>query len=168
MLTKAWARGCTCEAGAGASCPSRRPCPLSVRPIPCGIASVSCPQSGRLLLAGYDDCNCCAWDTVKSQNGSHVWMLNGHEDRVSCLGVKETGQALCTGSWDTLLKVRHAPLPAAQLPRCPLHRPDVLHAAYSRTSSADRPACVPSVAAGVGVSARRKWYVQPPRQLSAW
>ena len=29
----------------------------------------------------------------------------GHENRVSCLGVSPTGDALCTGSWDTLLKV---------------------------------------------------------------
>ena len=29
----------------------------------------------------------------------------GHENRVSCLGVSPTGDALCTGSWDTLLKI---------------------------------------------------------------
>jgi guanine nucleotide-binding protein G(I)/G(S)/G(T) subunit beta-1 len=81
--------------------------------IRCGITSVSFSKSCRLLLAGYDDCYCYAWATVKSQNGSHVWMVNGHENRVSCLGVNETGQALCTGSWDSLLKVRythHPPL----------------------------------------------------------
>ena len=29
----------------------------------------------------------------------------GHENRVSCLGVSPSGDALCTGSWDTLLKI---------------------------------------------------------------
>ena len=85
--------------------------------IRCGITSVSFSKSGRLLLAGYDDCYCYAWDTVRSQNGNRVWMLNGHENRVSCLGVNETGQALCTGSWDSLLKVRYTHHPL--LPRCP-------------------------------------------------
>lgn len=35
-----------------------------------------------------------------------VYQLSGHENRVSCLGVNNKGEALCTGSWDTYLKVR--------------------------------------------------------------
>lgn len=31
--------------------------------------------------------------------------LKAHKNRVSCLGVNYTGQALCTGSWDTELAV---------------------------------------------------------------
>ncbi len=31
--------------------------------------------------------------------------LKAHKNRVSCLGVNFTGQALCTGSWDTELAV---------------------------------------------------------------
>ena len=27
--------------------------------------------------------------------------LNGHENRVSCLGVSNDGMSLCTGSWDS-------------------------------------------------------------------
>ncbi len=42
-------------------------------------------------------------------------MLNGHENRFSCLGVNETGHALCTGSWDSLVEVRYTHHP-------PLHR----------------------------------------------
>ena len=30
---------------------------------------------------------------------------NPHENKISCLGVNPNGTALCTGSWDTLLKV---------------------------------------------------------------
>jgi guanine nucleotide-binding protein G(I)/G(S)/G(T) subunit beta-1 len=70
----------------------------------CGITSVSFSKSGRLLFAGYDDYNCYVWDTLAS-TGNHVWQLTGHENRISCLGVNPAGEALCTGSWDTLLKI---------------------------------------------------------------
>jgi hypothetical protein len=45
------------------------------------------------------------WDTL-SDGKSQVYQLSGHENRVSCLGVNDKGEALCTGSWDTFLKVR--------------------------------------------------------------
>lgn len=32
-------------------------------------------------------------------------MLAGHDNRVSCLGVTEDGVAVCTGSWDSFLKI---------------------------------------------------------------
>ncbi|TDH74382.1 uncharacterized protein CCR75_005080 [Bremia lactucae] len=70
----------------------------------CGITSVSFSKSGRFVFAGYDDYNCYCWD-VLSTTGAHVYQLEGHESRVSCLGVDPAGQALCTGSWDTLLKI---------------------------------------------------------------
>eukprot|EP01137_Pigoraptor_chileana_P013643 Opistho-2@67382 len=68
----------------------------------CGITSVAFSVSGRLLFAGYDDFNCNVWDTLK---GPRVGVLTGHENRVSCLGVSGDGMALCTGSWDSMLKV---------------------------------------------------------------
>ena len=58
--------------------------------------------SGRLLFAGYDDFNCNVWDTLKAER---VGVLTSHENRVSCLGVSSDGMALCTGSWDSTLKV---------------------------------------------------------------
>lgn len=70
----------------------------------CGITSVSFSRSGRFLFAGYDDYMCYGWDCLK-QSSSFVYQLQGHENRVSCLGVNTQGRALCTGSWDTLLKV---------------------------------------------------------------
>jgi len=70
----------------------------------CGITSVNFSSSGRFLFAGYDDYNCYVWD-VLNPTATHVWQLAGHENRVSCLGVNKTGQGLCTGSWDTLLKI---------------------------------------------------------------
>eukprot|EP00834_Sanchytrium_tribonematis_P000402 NODE_7_length_67686_cov_1.621421.p48 type:complete len:152 gc:universal NODE_7_length_67686_cov_1.621421:1900-2355(+) len=68
----------------------------------CGITSVGFSASGRLLFAGYDDFNCNVWDTLK---GERVGVLAAHDNRVSCLGVSSDGLALCTGSWDSLLKV---------------------------------------------------------------
>lgn len=68
----------------------------------CGITSVAFSKSGSVLFAGYDDYNCYAWDTLLGNNNG---LLTGHENRVSCLGVAPDGKALCTGSWDTLLKV---------------------------------------------------------------
>ena len=32
-------------------------------------------------------------------------VLAGHDNRVSCLGVTEDGMAVCTGSWDSFLRV---------------------------------------------------------------
>ncbi|KAI6180767.1 hypothetical protein M3Y98_00756500 [Aphelenchoides besseyi] len=32
-------------------------------------------------------------------------VLAGHDNRVSCLGVTEDGMAVCTGSWDSFLKI---------------------------------------------------------------
>lgn len=66
------------------------------------MISVSFSVSGRLLFAGYDDFNCNVWDVLK---GERVGILTGHENRVSCLGVSSDGMALCTGSWDTFLKI---------------------------------------------------------------
>ncbi|OMJ27003.1 Guanine nucleotide-binding protein subunit beta [Smittium culicis] len=68
----------------------------------CGITSISFSASGRILFAGYDDFNVNAWDVLKSQR---VGILSGHENRVSCLGVSKDGLALCTGSWDSTLKI---------------------------------------------------------------
>lgn len=66
------------------------------------MTSVGFSVSGRLLFAGYDDYNCNVWDVLK---GERVGVLAGHENRVSCLGVSADGNAMCTGSWDGLLKV---------------------------------------------------------------
>lgn len=70
----------------------------------CGITSVSFSRSGRLLFAGYDDYNCLGWD-ILGPTDKQVYQLQGHENRVSCLGVSPSGDALCTGSWDTTLKI---------------------------------------------------------------
>lgn len=48
----------------------------------------------------HEDTNACfqVWDVLR---GDRVGNLNGHENRVSCLGVSNDGMSLCTGSWDS-------------------------------------------------------------------
>jgi guanine nucleotide-binding protein G(I)/G(S)/G(T) subunit beta-1 len=70
--------------------------------IMCGITSVAFSSSGRFLFSGYDDFNCHIWDALKADK---IGTLTGHSNRVSCLGVSADGNALCTGSWDHLLKI---------------------------------------------------------------
>ena len=75
----------------------------------CGITSVAFSKSGRLLFGGYDDYKAMVWDSIgtaeKGKELDALAQLMQHENRVSCLGVQEKGQALCTGSWDSVLKV---------------------------------------------------------------
>lgn len=68
----------------------------------CGITSARFSKTGKLLFAGYDDFHCHVWDTATAKQAQ---LLEGHEDRVSCLDVSHNGQALATGSWDTILKI---------------------------------------------------------------
>ncbi|CAO3626560.1 unnamed protein product [Cunninghamella echinulata] len=83
----------------------RADCELSIYTndsILCGLTSIAFSSSGRLIFGGYDDYNCLVWDTLK---GECLSTLSGHDNRVSCLGVSSDGLALCTGSWDSTLKV---------------------------------------------------------------
>lgn len=68
----------------------------------CGITSIAFSLSGKYLFAGYDNSCCIVWDTLC---GTLVSTLTGHSNRVSCLGVSSDGMALCTGSWDSILKI---------------------------------------------------------------
>jgi guanine nucleotide-binding protein G(I)/G(S)/G(T) subunit beta-1 len=70
--------------------------------IVCGITSLAFSVSGKYLFTGYDDNKCHVWDTL---TGDHKWILEGHNNKVSCLGINIDGTALCTGSWDSSLKV---------------------------------------------------------------
>lgn len=67
-----------------------------------GVTSIDFSRSGRLMFAGYDDFNCSVWDTLRAER---IQVLTGHQNRVSCLGVSPDGYALCTGSWDSNLKI---------------------------------------------------------------
>ncbi|KAM3858367.1 guanine nucleotide-binding protein G(I)/G(S)/G(T) subunit beta-3b [Diretmus argenteus] len=67
-----------------------------------GVTSVALSLSGRIMFAGYDDFNCHIWDTLK---GEKVGVLSGHENRVSCTGVPLDSMGVCTGSWDSFMKL---------------------------------------------------------------
>ncbi|KAG5440891.1 hypothetical protein PCK2_000046 [Pneumocystis canis] len=74
--------------------------------ITCGITSIAFSTSGRLLFAGCDDFNCnvrsLVWDVLR---GERVGILQGHDNRVSCVGISDDGRSLATGSWDSLLRI---------------------------------------------------------------
>jgi guanine nucleotide-binding protein G(I)/G(S)/G(T) subunit beta-1 len=73
--------------------------------ITCGITSVDFSASGRVLFGGYDDGNAYGWDILSENTAAPAYTLSGHTNRVSCVGVNNTGQAICTGSWDNSLAI---------------------------------------------------------------
>lgn len=42
------------------------------------------------------------WDVLR---GERVGTLQGHDNRVSCLGVSNDALSLCTGSWDSMVSL---------------------------------------------------------------
>jgi len=78
---------------------------FSTDKILCGITSVASSRSGRFLFAGYDDFNAYAWDILSDGDTPAFQLPSPHENKISCLGVNPSGEALCTGSWDTMLKI---------------------------------------------------------------
>ena len=70
-----------------------------------GLTSVSFSRSGRILFAGHADSNVLAFDTLSDKAGPTFTLNQAHEQHVSCLGVNPKGDALCTGSWDSTLKI---------------------------------------------------------------
>jgi len=73
----------------------------------CGITSVDLSLTGKYLFVGYDDTPyAICWNTLlskRTQNYSTIGQGLGH--RVSSLGVHREGYALCTGSWDNLIRI---------------------------------------------------------------
>ncbi|WVZ03448.1 hypothetical protein V8G54_024254 [Vigna mungo] len=70
------------------------------------VTSIAFSASGRLLFAGYTNGDCYVWDTLLAKVVLDLGSLqDSHDDRISCLGLSADGSALCTGSWDTNLKI---------------------------------------------------------------
>jgi len=69
---------------------------------PVAITSLAFSISARYLFAGYDDHSCQCFDTL---TGHYLFSLENHTNRLSCIGVNNNGTALCTGSWDCVLKI---------------------------------------------------------------
>lgn len=70
-----------------------------------GLTSCSFSRSGRVLFGGHSDANVLAWDVLSDKAAPAFTLAQAHEQHVSCLGVNPRGDALCTGSWDTTLKI---------------------------------------------------------------
>lgn len=72
-----------------------------------GSTCVSFSRTGRLLFASYDEGNITVFDTLTGKQidvkefGGH----NKHDERVSCVSVSPDGNALCSASWDTFLRI---------------------------------------------------------------
>ncbi|KAA0201095.1 Guanine nucleotide binding protein subunit [Fasciolopsis buskii] len=67
-----------------------------------GCNAIDFSLSGRLLFGGYSDHAINVWDVLK---GQRVNILYGHENRISSLRTSPDGTAICTGSWDTTVRV---------------------------------------------------------------
>jgi len=70
-----------------------------------GLTSIAFSKSGRILFGGHADSNVMAWDVLGDKATPAHFLHQPHEQYVSCLGVSPNGDALCTGSWDTVLKI---------------------------------------------------------------
>uniref|UniRef100_A0A1I7WE84 WD_REPEATS_REGION domain-containing protein n=1 Tax=Heterorhabditis bacteriophora TaxID=37862 RepID=A0A1I7WE84_HETBA len=76
------------------------------------INAVAFFPSGYAFATGSDDATCRLFDiradqelAMYSHDNIICGVLAGHDNRVSCLGVTEDGMAVCTGSWDSFLKI---------------------------------------------------------------
>nr|CDS16861.1 guanine nucleotide binding protein subunit [Echinococcus granulosus] len=67
-----------------------------------GCNAVDFSLSGRLIFGGYNDHSLNVWDALKVRR---VSILYGHENRVSSLRTSPDGNAICTGSWDSTLRI---------------------------------------------------------------
>lgn len=70
------------------------------------LTSLAFSGSGRLVFTGHSDGSVLAFDVLSEKvNGPTYILKEAHERHVSCVGVAPNGDALCTGSWDSNLKV---------------------------------------------------------------
>jgi guanine nucleotide-binding protein G(I)/G(S)/G(T) subunit beta-1 len=68
-----------------------------------GLTCASFSKSGRILFAGHSNASVLAFDVL---NGNLAFSLaSAHDKHVSSIGVNPKGDALCTASWDSTLKI---------------------------------------------------------------
>jgi guanine nucleotide-binding protein G(I)/G(S)/G(T) subunit beta-1 len=77
-----------------------------------GLTSLSFSRSGRIIFTGQADGTVYGFDVLSNpkkagqKHSSPAFTLSqAHERHVSCVGVSPSGEALCTSSWDGLLKI---------------------------------------------------------------
>jgi len=59
--------------------------------------------TGRLMFVSYTDGSCFIYDTLKGEKKAE--MTKPHDKRITSIGVSGDGSALCTASWDTVMKI---------------------------------------------------------------
>jgi len=70
-----------------------------------GYTSIACSKSGRLIFCGHSDSNVLAYDVLSDRTTPAFTIAQAHDGHVSCIGISPDGNALCTGSWDFVLKI---------------------------------------------------------------
>jgi len=65
--------------------------------------SLAFSVTGRLMFTSYSDGSCFVWDTLKGEKKQE--MPKPHDKRITSIGVSGDGCALCTASWDTVMKI---------------------------------------------------------------
>lgn len=70
-----------------------------------GYTSLAFSRSGRVIFCGHSEGSVLAFDTLSEKKTQAFALSGAHERHVSCVGVSPNGDALCTGSWDSSLKV---------------------------------------------------------------
>jgi guanine nucleotide-binding protein G(I)/G(S)/G(T) subunit beta-1 len=71
-----------------------------------GFTSLSFSKSGRLIFCGHTDGSIVCFDTLASNTSSPTFVIQqAHERRISSCNVSPAGDAVCTSSWDGLVKI---------------------------------------------------------------
>jgi len=70
-----------------------------------GFTSITASASGRLVFCGHSEGIVECYDILSGSKDPTYTLSNAHETYVSCVRVSPTGEVLCTGSWDTQLKL---------------------------------------------------------------
>jgi guanine nucleotide-binding protein G(I)/G(S)/G(T) subunit beta-1 len=70
-----------------------------------GYTSIACSKSGRLIFCGHSDSSVLVYDVLSEQTTPAFTINQAHDGHVSCIGMAPDGNALCTGSWDFVLKI---------------------------------------------------------------
>lgn len=70
-----------------------------------GFTSLSFSKTGRLIFCGDTEGNVICFDVLSTNSTPAYTLPQAHERHISCVGVSPNGDALATGSWDSLLKI---------------------------------------------------------------
>jgi guanine nucleotide-binding protein G(I)/G(S)/G(T) subunit beta-1 len=70
-----------------------------------GFTTLSFSKSGRLVFCGHDNGSIKGFDVLSDRASPYLTLNNAHERQVSSVAVSPNGDALCTASWDSVLKV---------------------------------------------------------------